>query len=98
MPIEIRMGLAIDQTVLGQKVENALALIMVMLQEQPSPWGQSPWSRRNDVTKTIKTILPTIERQAGLMVADDGLQLINDTGGNVWGIRHHESQTPPPRL
>jgi len=98
MPIEIRVGLAIHQTVLGQQVEHALALIMVMLQEQPSPRGQRLWSRRDDVTKTIETILPSIERQAGLVIADDGLQLINNTGGNVWGIRHHESQAPPPRL
>ena len=84
------------QTGLIHQRQNSLALIVVMLEEQVTTRGQRQTSPVNDATNGLQPIVPTGERQMGLMITNHRRQPGHLIRGDVGRITEYEVELTPP--
>jgi hypothetical protein len=71
------MGLQVDQPVRGKQIRHRLALIVMVLQQQPTSRCQGPRSLQGDAADAGQAIATAIQSQARLVIAHHRIQLIH---------------------
>lgn len=74
--------------------QHTSALIVVMLQQQPTSWGQGDGSARNDVAAADQSITTAIQGKEGLVIAHNRIQMIHHLSGDVGGFDTTKVNSP----
>lgn len=90
------MGSDASQTGLRHQPKHRSALIVMMLQEQPSPRRQGDAGSSENLADGRQSVGTTIERKGGFMLAHPGFQVGQGGTGNVGRIADNELQISPP--
>ena len=77
-PLKISRRADLHQTRITHQLHDQSALIMVVLEQKPTPRRQPLWRSVHHSANRIKPILSSTQRQMWFMVSNNGLETMNN--------------------
>ena len=95
-PLQIGMGPHGFQSPRREQAANGIALIVMVLQQDPTPGGESSPGTGHDPADRIQPIEAPIEGQSRLVKPHHRLQTIHNSAGDVGRVGDHQGEASPP--